>query len=492
MRPVTLIDTSLCAAQYAIWGGHATGAMLLPILRRMGVAGFDAIDIMDGDVHGGAAGMLKENPWHRIRDASRHAPNAQLNAWVHARCMFGTAPLAGSVIDLAIRQLAAYGVGRVTCYDPLNDISAFTAPIRAARAAGLHACAAIVYSPSPALPAGFHADTARALAAMGAESICIWDPAGLLDPDSARTLIPAVRAAIGDRPLELRCHCRSGLAEIVYLEGVRAGANVLHTALGPLAGGPSLPPADYIVEHLKRDGIDTRVASAEVNALANYFMALAERHDFPLGEHGLRDFNCLAHQLPWPLIAEAEKEAAEAGLSARFGDVLAEAARVRADLGAPAMLRPIGAFVCRQAILNLGDKRYLTLDPGIVQYLSGAYGTPPTPIDRALMAQAKKMSSAVSESEPPELDALRAIVRTGSDEDVLLAAMCDAETLRELHAIASEKTGVSWIPADTPIGQLKAEIARRPWVNRLAVRKGAFAFETGVKRADRQAGVVDR
>lgn len=492
MRPVTLIDTSLCAAQYAIWGGRATGAMLLPILRRIGGAGFDAIDIMDGDVHRGAAEMLKENPWHRIRDAARHAPNARLNVWMHVRCMFGTVPLAGSVIDLAIRQLAAHGVSRVACYDPLNDISAFTAPIRAARAAGLHACGVVVYSPSPALPAGFHADTARALAAMGAESICIWDPAGLLDPDSARTLIPAVRAAIGDRPLELRCHCRSGLAEIVYLEGVRTGANVLHTALGPLAGGPSLPPADYVVEHLKRDGIDTRVTGAEINALADYFMALAERHDFPLGEHGLRDFNCLAHQLPWPLIAEAEKEAAEAGLSARFGDVLAEVAHVRADLGAPAMLQPIGAFVCRQAILNLGGKRYATLDPGIEQYLSGAYGTPPTLIDRALIARAKKMSAAEPESAPLELDALRAIVRAASDEDILLTAMCGVDTLHELHTSASEKAGVPWIPADTPIDQLKAEIARRPWVNLLAIRKGAFAFETGLGRADRQAGAVDR
>ena len=48
-------------------------------------------------------------------------------------------------------------------------------------------------------------------------------PADLLTPERARTLLPALKAAIGPRPLELHSHCNIGLAPFSYLAGVDAG-----------------------------------------------------------------------------------------------------------------------------------------------------------------------------------------------------------------------------------------------------------------------------
>ncbi len=45
------------------------------------------------------------------------------------------------------------------------------------------------------------------------DALYIKDPGGLLSTQRARTLIPAIKAVIGSKPLELHAHCTIGLAE---------------------------------------------------------------------------------------------------------------------------------------------------------------------------------------------------------------------------------------------------------------------------------------
>ena len=292
MRSMALIDTTSSVAQSALWGGRATAAMLLPIVGRMGAAGFAAVEIMDGDAFQTAVMAHRENPWQRIRIAAERSPTGNLGVAVHARCLFGTTPLSESVLALGVENLATCGIRRIMGYDTLNDAAALSALIGYAHKAGIQACAAILYAPWPGMNDRTYPDLARSLVAAGADSICLWDPAGVLAPDAARALIPAVRAAIDGRIFELRCHGSSGLAEIVYLEAAEAGVDVLHTAIEPLAGGGSLPSAEYAVEHLSRLGVgvvpNDKRGLAEI---ADYYVALADRHDLPLGAHVLRDFD---------------------------------------------------------------------------------------------------------------------------------------------------------------------------------------------------------
>lgn len=492
MRSVRLVDSTLCAAQLSLWGGRATSAMLLPILNRMGRIGFDAIDILDGEVYEVAACSLKEHPWHRLQAAAKIAPGTPLSVWVRGRCIFGDFPLEDSLIALAVRRLAACGVRRFTCYDPRNDPENLSIPIRMARESGLQVSGALIYSVSPAHTAKFYEDRARAVVAIGAESVCLWDPAGVLDPDSARNVISAVRAAIGDKPLEIRAHCRSGLAEIVYLESVRAGADVLHTAAAPLAGGASLPPAEYVAENLARDGITVCPVHAELAAVSDYFAALADRHGFPLGTHMLRDFGALEHQLPGPTLAELESEVAKAGLSARTGEVLAEIARIRVELGFPPMAMPIGRFVSRQALLNLSDRdRYQRLDPGIARYLSSDYGNPPAAIDSALQDRAKGSCREKVPSAGADLfQATAAASLSSTDDDLLLATMCGVEVAEAVRAHQGDDAMPT--SADTPLDQLMAELRRRPWVRQITVRKGEFTFATEAPRRSEPADAAGR
>lgn len=77
--------------------------------------------------------------------------------------------------------------------------------------------------------------------------IMIKDAGGLLTVDRIRTLVPALRQVVNDRPLELHSHCLTDLAALVYLEGAKLGCNQLHLSIKPLANGSAQPATQPVV-----------------------------------------------------------------------------------------------------------------------------------------------------------------------------------------------------------------------------------------------------
>lgn len=69
----------------------------------------------------------------------------------------------------------------------------------------------------------------RELIALGADHIGVKDATGLLTPEHARTLFPAIKQIAGAVPIQLHSHCQSGLAPEVYAEAIKAGFDFLQT-----------------------------------------------------------------------------------------------------------------------------------------------------------------------------------------------------------------------------------------------------------------------
>ena len=86
------------------------------------------------------------------------------------------------------------------------------------------------------------------------DRLYLKDPGGLLTPAAVRELAPHFLRAAGERPVELHSHCTIGLAPFVYMEGLRAGFHVLHTAVAPLARGTSNPAAETTLRDLEAEG----------------------------------------------------------------------------------------------------------------------------------------------------------------------------------------------------------------------------------------------
>src|SRR5580765_3433245 len=94
--------------------------------------------------------------------------------------------------------------------------------------------AGLTYTISAVHDDAFYANLAGTLAASPQVArLYIKDPTGLLTPERARTLIPAVRAQLKGKTLELHSHCTIGLSALTYLVAADLGVEVLHVALGP-------------------------------------------------------------------------------------------------------------------------------------------------------------------------------------------------------------------------------------------------------------------
>ena len=88
------------------------------------------------------------------------------------------------------------------------------------------------------------------------------------------------------------------------------------------------------------------------------------------------------------MTATLRRQLAEAGMSDRWDEVLAELPRVREELGWPIMVTPLSQFVGVQAVLNvIGGERWAQSPDEVVKYVLGQYGPPPGELDSDVAAK---------------------------------------------------------------------------------------------------------
>ena len=487
MRDVQFADTTLGDAQQTLWGACMDDDMLLPYVAHMDEIGFRSIEIMNATVFEQCVRVLEEDPWERMRLCAGQAVRTPLGVRTRGQYLFGRRPLADDVVAAGVERLAANGIRRHLCHDPLNDPRMLDVSIEASRRHGLRVCGGLVYSRSPVHTHGYYVGKAAELAAREVDSVCLLDPCGVLRPEAVRELVPRLVDALGDGvALEINASCRSGRTEIVYLEAVRLGARVLHTATAPLAGAMSLPPTDYFVEHLGRQGARMRPRPETLERMADWFAACAESRGLPLGEHRLHDPDVDRAEIPCSFLARFRELVRGHQLEERMAEVTDEISRVREDLGYPTMAMPLAEAVCTQALLNVcRGRRNEPLTGEIAQYAAGRCGRPPAPPVPGLVRRAaepgRDAESRAVASLPPTVDEIRRRSGLHDGDDLVLAALFESETLTPLFEARERRhrEGRTVRRAGTPLEELIAEIQRRPAVRWIRVRKEGFRFERG-------------
>ena len=490
MQDVQFADTTLSDAQQSLWGACMDNEMLLPYLSRMDDIGFGSIEIMNGAIFEHCVRALKEDPWERMRLCAGEAVKTPLGVRTRGRYLFGRRPLADDVVAAGIERLAVNGVRRHVCYDPLNDVRMLERPIEESKRHGLRVCGGLVYTRSPAHTNEYFAGKAAELAARQVDSVCLLDPCGVLTPEAARCLVPGLMDVLGDTvPLEIGAHCRSGRTEIVYLEAVRLGARVLHTATNPLAGTVSVPPAEYFVEHLGRQGVRTRPGPKPLEGMADYFAASAEARGLPLGEHQLHDPDVDRVEIPCSFLARFHELVREHHLAGATDEVTEEIRRVREDLGHPPMAMPLAEVVCTQALLNVvNGRRNQELTGEIVAYALGRHGRPPAAMApdlvRRATAMARDAEASGGSSAPPTFDEVRRQSGLRDGDDLVLSALFEPDALAALFEARDRRRldGRTVRRAGTPLDELVREIERRPAVRWIRVRKNGFTLVQRLER----------
>jgi oxaloacetate decarboxylase (Na+ extruding) subunit alpha len=480
---VQLVDVSLRDGNQSLWS--ATGlrtAHILQIAPVMNRVGFRALDFCSSTAMGVAVRTHREDPWQRIRLTRAAMPDTPLQfigtgfrfiSWERAH---------PDVMRLVYQRLVAAGISRFVVLDPTHDMDAVLATARMIRqAGGTEIIAALTYTISAVHDDAFYARIAgQAAASLDIDRAYVKDPAGLLTPERARTLLPAVRARLGNKPLELHAHCTIGLSPLVYLAAPGLGVEVLQVACGALANGSSLPDAEAIVANLRELGHAVCLDDALLARVARYFDRLAAAESLPAGRPQQYDAAFSRHQVAGGVMTTTRRQLAELGLEARFGAVMEEVSRVRAELGYPIMVTPFPQMVVGQALSNvLSGTRYEVVPDQVIRYVLGSFGKPTAPVEPSVLDRILDRPRArelAGEPPPPSVAELRRRLPRGiSDEELLLRSGMPGEEVDAMLAAAPAER--HYHPEVQPVLRLLRELGTRPGVGRLVVSKPGFRLE---------------
>ncbi|MGH7684036.1 MAG: pyruvate carboxylase subunit B, partial [Vulcanimicrobiaceae bacterium] len=276
--------------------------------------------------------------------------------------------------------------------------------------------------------------------ALGVDAVFLKDPSGLLTPERAKTLIPALREAVGSLPLQLHTHCLTGLAPVAALQAIESGVDVVHTATSVLANGASQPSTEWVAQNAQRMGFGVDLDLDALQPVREHFRYVAQREGKPLGKIAEYDPFHYEHHVPGGMISNLRSQLRDMGMESKLEAILEEMAQVRKDLGYPIIVSPFAQFVATQATLNvIGGERYKTIPDEVRRYILGYYGELAAPVEPNLYDRVTQGENVVTERPgdllPPTLERIRQ--ERGpfdSDDDLLLAVFYNDEQYRALKA----------------------------------------------------------
>ena len=255
---------------------------------------------------------------------------------------------------------------------------------------------------------------------------------GLLTPYATYELVKALKEEVSI-PVDIHSHYTSGLASMSILKGIEAGADIIDTAISPLALGTSHMPTESLVAALQGTDYDTGLDLKKLNVVRAHFAKLREKYlaDGQLSPKMLGvDANTLLYQVPGGMLSNLLKQLKDAGKEDQLDAVLQEIPRVREDSGYPPLVTPTSQIVGTQAVFNviLGE-RYKMVTKEFKGLVHGDYGKTPAPISpeftRRILGDEQPITCRPADLLEPEIEKLRAEAAkyVQQEEDVLTYAM---------------------------------------------------------------------
>ncbi|MXO59468.1 biotin carboxyl carrier protein [Altererythrobacter salegens] len=483
MANLQIVETSLRDGNQCLWGAlgidTARTLTIAPVMER---AGYRAIDFTTSTHMGVAVRYKQQDPWERIREMARICRTTPLQFLSTGFRFIAWETASPEFMELAFRTLATNGIRRFALADPNNDaVSNVEVAKLVKRAGGEQVIGALVFTLSPIHDDAHYAEAARIMAASpDIGSLYIKDPGGLLSAKRASTLIPAIMAQIGDKPLELHNHCTTGLAEPSCLEAADLGVAAVQCASGGAADGTSNPPIMRMIANLKAMGHSVDIDEEAAQEVADYFTAMAEAEGLPTGRPMHFDAAYLRHQLPGGMVGTMRRHLADHGVPELESKVIDEMGHVREELGWPIVMTPFAQMLQTQAMLNVtGKERYGVIPDEIIRYALGRFGRPNVPIAPEVMDRIMANPRTKElEAEPgmAELSDLRKRIGTNlSDEEFLLRATMPANLVD-----AMQKAGPApreYDPSSVAVMNLLRDVLRRADIDGIGIEKEDFKLE---------------
>jgi oxaloacetate decarboxylase alpha subunit len=438
---IEFIDQTLRDGQQSLWGMRMRAQHATPALPHLARTGYSIHDMTGGTFF---VVMLRESgddPWAALDHFVTNLPGAGHRAGMRPVAVgsFGFVP--DEMLDLWVETLVRHGIDSHWLFDCLYDMPLMKAKCEAIQRVGGETVPAIMYGLTDLHSDEFFADRAREMASWdGVGRIYVEDAPGVLTPERAATLLPAIRAAAPGVKLELHVHNTTGLAPLVYVEGFKAGIDCIHTCSLPLANGPSLPSTEAMVEIVEELGHTHQLDKSQLAPVAEHFYAEAKRLGYEVGTPNEYRLLPYKHQLPGGMTGTLKNQLNEYGMPEKLHEVVEEIVRVREELGQPVMATPFSQFVGIQAVLNVVmPERYEVVPEEVIHYALGHYGPLMRPVEpevaeRIFSQPRAKELEGWERDQTPVAEFRRRFGQSLSDEELLLRYFCPEEQVEKMLA----------------------------------------------------------
>lgn len=427
---IELTETVLRDAHQSLLATRMRTEDMLPAAGKLDAIGYWSLETWGGATFDASLRYLKEDPWERLHKLRAAMPKTRFQMLVRGQNVVGYRNYPDDVVQRFIERAAAGGIDVFRIFDAMNDVRNMKTAIEAALRAGKIVEGTICYTMSPVHSVEYFVRIGEKLAEMGVQIMCLKDMAGMLAPYTAYEIITKLKARI-PLPLHLHSHCTAGLAPMSYMMAIEAGADILDTALSPLAQGASQPATEAIVAALKGTPHDTGLDLTLLAELAEYFYRVRRKYaEFESSVSNQIKTDVLVSQIPGGMLSNLVAQLRQARAEDKLEAVLAEMPKVRADLGYPPLVTPTSQIVGSQAALNvMTGKRYAVVPTETTNYVMGLYGEPPGPISdevkKKILGKQEPITCRPADLLKPGLEEARREVGSlaTSEEDVLSYAL---------------------------------------------------------------------
>jgi len=451
MAKVKITETVLRDGHQSLIATRMTTDEMVPILETMDNIGYNALEMWGGASYDACLRFLDEDPWERLRTIRKNVKKTKLQMLLRGQNLVGYKHYADDVVNEFVDKAISNGIDIIRIFDALNDTRNLEAAIKATKKFGGHAQGAISYTISPVHTNQVFIQLAKEIEQMGADSICIKDMAGLLDPYNTYELVKAIKKEI-KVPLELHTHATSGLGSMSYMKAIEAGVDIIDTAISPFAEGTSQPPTESFVAALKGTQYDTGIDLELLDKVTEYFLPIREKYiDSGLMDPKLMgvDINTLLYQVPGGMLSNLVSQLKQANAMDKFDEVLKEIPRVREDLGYPPLVTPTSQIVGTQAVLNVVmGERYKMVPNEVKMVVKGMYGKTTIPIKKEIVKKIigdeEQITCRPADLIPPEMEKIRkeAARYMEQEEDALSMAMLPKPAVDFFKSREQRKYGI--------------------------------------------------
>lgn len=432
MAGVKITDTTLRDAHQSLIATRMKTDDMLPIADKLDKVGFHSLEVWGGATFDACLRFLKEDPWERLRMLRKSFKNTKLQMLLRGQNLLGYKHYPDDVVEEFVKKSIENGIDIIRIFDALNDPRNIKKSIEATKEYGGHAQAAISYTTSPVHNNEYYINLAIEMEEMGADSICIKDMSGILLPYEAEKLVKGLKENI-KIPIQIHSHFTSGIANQTYMKGIEAGADIIDTAMSPLAMGTSQPATESMIASLQGSPYYPNIDMDLLLEVTDYFKDLRDKYL----DKGLLntkvlnvDVRTLKYQVPGGMLSNLVSQLNAQGKLDKFDEVLEEVPRVREDLGYPPLVTPMSQMVGTTAVFNvLLGERYKMVPKETKNYVKGLYGKPTVPIKedikQKIIGDEEVYTGRPADLLEPELDKLKDEIKEymEQEEDVLTYAL---------------------------------------------------------------------